>query len=178
MNQTMPITYPIKRNNLHLFSRSPCREKSIKDLQNSSLKNDCSLFSRLYVASQIHHGDLDKFFQHENQAYPPSLSNMGKLRTGNKSDLMPCLENLVAVKVCLSTPRAQVSILDGVGIVNILPPGTAKTSKAYATDVFVPYILFQLQNVERLSGVRRIFQWGGLKSDIKNFFAIYTLANK
>ena len=76
---------------------------------------------------------------------------------------MPCLENLVTVKVCLSTPRAQVSILDGAGIVNILPPGTAKTSKAYATDVFVPYILSQLQNVERLSGVRRIFQWGGFE---------------
>ena len=29
------------------------------------------------------------------------------------------------------------------------------------------------------SGVRRIFQWGGVfKSDIKNLFAIYTLANK
>ena len=123
VNQTMPITDPIKRNNLHLFSRPPCREKSTKDLQISSLKNDCSLFSRLRVASQIRHGDLDKFFQHENQAYLPSLSNMGKLRTGNKSDLMPCLENLAPVKVCLSTPRAQVSILDGAGIVNMLRPG-------------------------------------------------------
>ena len=104
VNQTMPITDPIKRNNLHLFRRSPCREKSRKDLEISSLKNDCSLFSRLYAASQIRHGDLDKFFQHENQAYPPSLSNMGKLRTVNKSDLMPCLENLAPVKVCLSLP--------------------------------------------------------------------------
>ena len=50
VNQTMPITDPIKRNNLHLFSRSPCREKSRKDLLISSLKNDCLLFSRLYVA--------------------------------------------------------------------------------------------------------------------------------
>ena len=62
---------------------------------------------------------------------------------------MPCLENLAPVKVCLSTPRAQVSILDGSGIVNMLRPGTAKTFKAYATDVFVPYILSQLQHVER-----------------------------
>ena len=82
--QTMPITDPITRNNQYLFSRPPYREKSRKDLQISSLKNDCSLFSRLYVASQIRHGGLDKFFQHENQAYPPSLSKMGKLRTGNK----------------------------------------------------------------------------------------------
>ena len=34
--------------------------------------------------------------------------------------------------------------------------------------------------VAAASGVRRIFQWGGgvFKSDIKNLFAIYTLANK
>ncbi|KAG0717130.1 hypothetical protein GWK47_008210 [Chionoecetes opilio] len=67
VNQTVPITDPIKRNNLHLFSRPPVREKSRKQLQMSSLKNDCSLFSRLYIASQIRHGDLDEFFQHENQ---------------------------------------------------------------------------------------------------------------
>ena len=51
VNQTMPITDPIKRNNLHLFSRPSCREKSTKDLQISSLSNDSSLFFRLYAAS-------------------------------------------------------------------------------------------------------------------------------
>ena len=71
----------------------------------SSLKNDCSLFSRLYIASQTRHGDLDAFFQHENQACPPSLSQMGGLRTGTKSELMPCLVKLVPVKEDLSTPE-------------------------------------------------------------------------
>ena len=47
VNQTKPITDPIKRNNLPLFSRPPVREKSRAQLQLSSLKNDCSLFSRL-----------------------------------------------------------------------------------------------------------------------------------
>ena len=51
VNQTKPITDPIKRNNLPLFSRPPVREKSRAQLQLSSLKNDCSLFSRLYIAS-------------------------------------------------------------------------------------------------------------------------------
>ena len=32
MNQTVPIAVPIKRNNLHLFSRPPVREKSRKQL--------------------------------------------------------------------------------------------------------------------------------------------------
>jgi len=49
---------------------------------------------------------------------------------------MPCLENLVPVKEDLSTPRVQVTILDGAGIINMLRPGTAKTFQGYATDVF------------------------------------------
>ena len=51
VNKTKPITDPIKRNNLPLFSRPPVREKPRAQLQLSSLKNDCSLFSRLYIAS-------------------------------------------------------------------------------------------------------------------------------
>jgi len=150
VNNTVPITDPIKRNNLHLFSRPPVREQSKKQLQMSSLKNDCSLFSRLYIASQIRHGDLDEFFKHENQACPPSLSQMGMLRTGTKSDLMPCLENLAPVKEDLFSPSVEVNILDGAAIVNMLRPGAAKTFKAYATDVFVPYVTSVLQHVERL----------------------------
>ncbi len=53
VSQTVPITDPIKWNNLPLFSRLPVRAKSSKQLQLSSLKNNCLLFSRLYVASQI-----------------------------------------------------------------------------------------------------------------------------
>ena len=60
---------------------------------------------RLFTLLQAVHcltdtGDLDEFFQHEK----PGLSTasvMGCLRTGTKSDLMPCLENLVPVKEVL-----------------------------------------------------------------------------
>ena len=91
VNQTKPITDPLKRNNLPLFSRPPIKVKSSKQLQLSTLKNNCSLFSRLYIASQVCSGDFDEFFQHENQAFPPALSQMGVLRSGTKSDLLSCL---------------------------------------------------------------------------------------
>ncbi|KAG0723068.1 hypothetical protein GWK47_043326 [Chionoecetes opilio] len=148
VNQTVPITDPIKRNNLHLFSLPPVREKSRKQLQMSSLKNDCSLFSRLYIASQIR--------------------MMGGLRTGTKSDLMPCLENLVPVKEDLSTPRVQVSILDGAAIINMLRPGAAKTFQGYATDVFVPYVTSQLQHVDRLDIVWDLYMADSLKADSRS----------
>ncbi|KAJ8048753.1 hypothetical protein HOLleu_01190 [Holothuria leucospilota] len=168
VNQTVPITDPIKRNNLNLLSRPPLRENSRKQLQMSPLKNNCSLFSRLHIASQICHGDLDDFFQHENQACLPSLSQIGGLRTGTKSDLMPCLENLVPVKEDLSTSRIQVNILDGAGIINMLRPGTAKTVQGYATDVFVPYVTSQLQHVDRLDIVWDLYMTNSLKADTRS----------
>ncbi len=140
VNQTKPITDPIKLNKLSLFSWHPAREKSKSQQQLSSLKSDCSLFSRLYIASQIRDGNLDEFFEHENQACPPSLSHMGKVRTGTKSDLLGCLEDLVSSQENSSSPKVQVNIIDGAAIVNMLRPGAAKKFSDYAEQVFTPYI--------------------------------------
>ena len=153
VNQTNLITDSMKRSNLPLFSRPPMREKSRAQLQLSSLKNDCSLFSRLYIASQIRRYDLDQFFQQENQAYSPALSQMGKLRTGTKSDLVGFLEDLDPPQDLSPTPVVQVVLLDGVAIVNMLRPGFANTFSDYATQVFLPYITSQLQHVNRLDVV-------------------------
>jgi hypothetical protein len=150
INHTKPITDPLKRNNLPLFSRPPIREKSSKQLQLSSLKNNCSLFSRLYIASQTRNSDLDEFFKHENQACPPALSQMGALRTGTKSDLLSCLQDLVNESISSPTVQVTCTILDGAAIVNMLRPGTAKTFQEYATNVFLPYVMTQLQHVTRL----------------------------
>ncbi len=77
VKQTKAIADPIKRNNLHLFSRPPVHKKFSKQLQLLSLKNNCSLFSRLFIASQTRNRDLDDFFSHENQACPPVLAKNG-----------------------------------------------------------------------------------------------------
>ena len=136
MKQTKAIADPIKRNNLHLFSRPPVQRKSSKQLQLSSLKNDCSLFSRLYIASQTRNGDLDDFFCHENQVCPPVLSKNGIIRDGDKSELLHCLEELVPVEESLLSPTVEVLILDGAAIVNMLKPVNSKTFQDYANKVF------------------------------------------
>ncbi|KAJ8406772.1 hypothetical protein AAFF_G00296880 [Aldrovandia affinis] len=151
VHQTKPITDPIKRNNLHIFSRPPVREKSRTQFQVLSLKNDCSLFSRLFIASQTRDGDLDEFFAHENQACPPALSQMGKIRLGTKSDLVGCLERLITPRENdAASPPVEVMILDGAAIVNMLAPGNAKTFSEYASLVFLPYITSQLQHTSRV----------------------------
>ena len=122
VERTKAITDPIKRNSLPLFSQPPVRKKSGKLLQVTTLKNNCSLFSRLYVASQVRNGDLDEFFKHENQACPPSLSSMGVMRSGTKSDLLNCLQDLESTteSVASCSQRCTCRIIDGAAIVNML----------------------------------------------------------
>ena len=69
---------------LTLFSSPPTtKEKSSDKLKIASLKSNCSLFSSLYVSCQVRDGDLEGFFGHENQSFPPSYLSMGS------SDLVP-----------------------------------------------------------------------------------------
>ena len=55
VNQIKPITNPLKRNNLLLFNREVNQEHNYNCHQ-------CSLFSGLYIASEIRNGYLDQVF--------------------------------------------------------------------------------------------------------------------
>ena len=140
-----PITDTISRNKLPLFGAS--EKKTVKNqTQIAALKSDCNLFARLYIACQAREGNLEKFFKHENHAVPPSLSTAGKLRGGQKSELVHCLE----VDTIFSCPNVDVKIIDAAVVVNMLPPGISKYFKDYATYVFVPYIIKQAQYTKRV----------------------------
>lgn len=91
VKQSQPISAPIQRNKLPLLSSKKAKPRfGIKgDL--AVLKNDCALFSRLYIACQSRSGNIEEFFRHENQPWPPSLSKIGEMRTGTKADLVRCL---------------------------------------------------------------------------------------
>ena len=52
------------------------------------LKNNVALFGQLYIATQSRDGDLDEFFAHEIQSFPPSLSDFGKLHLPSKKSRM------------------------------------------------------------------------------------------
>ena len=81
---TKTINDPINRNSLRL-SRNPT-SKSKRSDKSRELKEDVSLFSRLYIASKAE-SDLGSFFMHQNHPYPPSLYDKGAIQTGAKSDL-------------------------------------------------------------------------------------------
>lgn len=68
--QSKSIHESIKKNKLHLFkTRTPKKTSKMKQL--TAIRSDANLFGRLYIANQHRDGDLDTFFSHENQLYPP-----------------------------------------------------------------------------------------------------------
>ena len=78
-DKTKLLTDTLKKNNLPIFN---VQEKKLvsKDMAKVTvLKEDCGLFSRLYIACQNREGNLEDFFKFENQPWPPSLSQMGQL---------------------------------------------------------------------------------------------------
>ena len=91
---------------------------------------------------------MEEFFRHENQSYPPSLSQNGCLRHGKKADLLSCLENEVDSKRQAS--ECDVIILDGAVIVNMIQPTGCKTFKDYALMKIMPYIVIQLEKADKV----------------------------
>ena len=63
-----------------------------RKLQLQSMKSDCNLSSRLYMACRATYRNVDQFFGHDNHACSPSLSLGGKLRLRSKADILPWLE--------------------------------------------------------------------------------------
>ncbi|KAL8560494.1 hypothetical protein ACOMHN_042314 [Nucella lapillus] len=162
LKKTKLLSHPIKKNNLVLISGAKWKKKNASSYKISSLKNDCHLFSRLYIACQIRSGGLDVFFTYENQVTPPSLSSAGKLRSASKASLLECLEAVHRPEE--NRPAADVIILDGAAVVHIIRPGAAKTFGSNAESVFLPYITEMLLNVDRLDVVFDIYRSDSLKS--------------
>ena len=75
----------------------------------------------------MRNGNLDEFFRHENQSFPPSLSKNRDIRTGHISDLIECLKAISGVS--MEKSFASCIALDGPAIVNILQPRDCSHSK-------------------------------------------------
>ena len=114
----------MSNNKLALFSTPQVKQRSRSKEQVASSKTNCTPFSRLYIACQARQCNLDSFFEHENQACPLSISDLGQLRQGSKSDLMECLTK--------SSQPASIHLgidakaLDGAAIVHMVRPGACR----------------------------------------------------
>lgn len=87
IERTQSIHTSIKRNLLSLF-----KNPKVKSISKQNKKN-VALFGQLYISMQTREGDLQEFFGHGAQSFPPALSDFGKLHlSGTKSELPKCLE--------------------------------------------------------------------------------------
>lgn len=158
------VTDNFKINRLPLFSNKPAKTSKQKN-QITSLKNDCSLFGWLYISRQTRDDDLNGFFAHENQPAPPSLSQDGKLRVGNKSAFLSCLENKATSSSI--APSVDAKMFDGAVVVQMLHPRTVKTFKDYSQEVFIPYVSSQLQDTRRVDAVWDVYLKDSLKASMR-----------
>ena len=128
------------------------------------LQNDVSLFSRLLIPCQNRDGDLDNFFQYENQDYPQSISIFNELRSGNKADLLKYLEKKGDSSTLSEPPQSDMVIIDDATIVNALKPDAGMTFKDYVANKFILRISRLLSNVKRIDVVFDVYLEDFLKS--------------
>ena len=83
----------ITKSKLPLFKSINTRGKSSSRAESKELKLHVRLFSQMYIASQIRGGDMDRFFSYKTLKYPPALTKCGEMRSGEKSDLLKCLQS-------------------------------------------------------------------------------------
>ena len=132
----------------------------------NTLKKNCQLFSQLYVACQVRDGNLSEFFRHENHSCPHGLSKNQNMRSGNKADLVSCLESVVPPST--EKPVVNTIILDGAAIINMLKPMNAKTCGEYANDIYLSFIKRQLKDAPRVDVVWDVCISNSLKASTRN----------
>ena len=150
MNGGEAVFSPIRKNKFVLFGSSTEREGKNAKVEKRFLKNDVSLFSQLYITSQVRESDLYIFFQHENQPFPPSISNNGDLKMGMKSTLIECLEEKVIDYQHPARLEVDAHVIDGAAEINMLKPLNTGTFEEYGRSVIIPYIENQLRSTHRL----------------------------
>lgn len=94
-------------------------EKETTKSKEKIVKEDCGLFSRLFISCQNRDCDLREFFKYENQSFPASLNDGGKLYTCQKSQMVQIFKDKVNLPD--SEPSADSIILDGTAMVNAYP---------------------------------------------------------
>ena len=122
--------------------------------------------SRLFISCQNRHCALQEFFKRENQSYPATLSDSGKLHTCQKSQLVEIIE--AQVNIPDREPKGDAIIIDGSALINALPPCTSKTFYDYAKEDTIPKVEYYDARYERVDVVFDVYKKSSLKSETRS----------
>ena len=141
-SQAVAFHEPIKMNKILLPSN---RHKKQRSKYVDSTKDDMHLPGQQYISLQVREGNDVCLFEVENTDVPPSLSKHGNLRSGQKSDLVPCL----VADSPSDFNEAFVKLIDGASMVHFLKPDTSiKTFHDYAEKKVIPFTEKHLATVK------------------------------
>ena len=132
----------LKRNKLSLFRNKNTVTISKTQLKVTSLKQDCHLFSSLFVACQSRDGDMAQFFADENHTYPPALSVYGDLRIAHKSEIWKILSNIS--EPLNVRPTCIAEVLDGAAVVQCIVSRASSNFDQYCNTEFLSFVSQQL----------------------------------
>ncbi|KAJ8867310.1 hypothetical protein PR048_031111 [Dryococelus australis] len=143
------IVDPLKCNRFPTFKMKAVQEQGKNAHKTLMLRYDCALFSQLYIACLTRSGNLEDYFRHENQPYPPSLSVSGEPTATKIFKLHKCgaFQNVGSVHF---EPKVDTKELDGAAIVHVLTKGATRTCNEYIEHVLILYIASQDTHVVRL----------------------------
>ena len=83
----------------------------------------------MYISTQTRGWNMDELFSHETLSYPPALSKNTEMRSGDKLQLVKCLDQLSNNQV--QVPKVLAGVLEGSALVNMLKP---KKNQTYSTQ--------------------------------------------
>lgn len=152
LSSSCSVHAPIKKSNVHIFAG----KKKPLHPENKALlgyKANNQLFWRLYASSVARKLDISTFFEYENQALPPALTEHGKLKHGQKAELVKILEELVPGNTRPATCNGIV--YDGGSLVHNDAPRT-KSFQEYVEDQLLAHAQVL---VDRLKAERVDFVW-------------------
>ncbi|KAK4304447.1 hypothetical protein Pmani_023602 [Petrolisthes manimaculis] len=155
---------PIKKQKLGFFSQKP--DETSTDMKQKIMKDDCALFSKLFISCQARECDLNDFFKHENQPFPAALSDGGRLHACQKAQLANILEDTATHSE--KCPEVEAFCIDGSALVNATTPRISKTFDEYAELEVLPKIQSYSSKYARTDIVFDVYKPLSLKAESRS----------
>lgn len=140
VEKTKSVADTVKTNNLKLMREKPVKKTNFASKKLKAVKTDRDLFMMLFVQAQHRSIDLDDFFSHENQPFPPSISDNGYILTYPKlSDTLDCFQKFYDKSLFPNACTA--SIVEAESVVHFIKPSSeCKSFNDYFHLSLEPYL--------------------------------------
>ena len=173
---TKKVHDPIPKNKFLIFKESTKKKASKARKKLSDAKYDCRFFAKMYVACVERGGDLDTFFAHEHQAWPPNLAESNKMRPAiNKADLvtkkLEKMEPSLTLQQ-LKSQKVEVKVIDGTQLSLMIDPHRYShlnivTLHDHVCRLLVPEIQRQLSDCTILHTIFDVYLKNTFKSSLR-----------